>query len=501
MRTSILLFLLVAALPCAAAAAAPAAPPASPPPEKPGAALEALTLPHCDYKPDYWTPPGSLSALLAKGDFPAVERELEEFQASFERNHACENRMVWAFQNGFTYLDEMPAQLDRWVAARPKSWTAYTVRGSLWAQKAEGARGAPGWRPSEERLKDMKAWSERAVPDLERAIALDPHAVVAHASLITLFQYWGAVPEIAKAYQRAIAIDPLSVHVLSMTLTALQPSWGGPVELVDAIVADARKHEQENPRIARIYGYPDAWRALKLEWNRSEYSGHPLSKAEHREVIRLYSQALRYGEIGSDWQYRRAVHYRDSDKCESAIADSDFALAKDPGWERFAGVKVYCLGVLGRHEEALAAAREGLAHAPDSNDLRYFEGDMLVSLKRYDEAIARFGAAVAQARNAHERATDLRGLGDALLHAERYAEAERALTESTEIEQWDPVTWHNLADARWQLGKRAEAVPAYEEFLTRSEGRGWPERTRMQAQERINTASAGAEPPAATPER
>ena len=162
MRNAILLLsLLVSALPAAAA----------PPPEKPGAALAGLQFPPCDYKPDYWTQEGSLSAPLVAGDWNALEGELEELHASFERNHACERRMAWAFEHGFFFTQDLPAQLDRWVAARPKAWTAYTIRGAMWMQLAWQAHDVwHGSSPTDEAETAMRAASQRAVADLERAI-------------------------------------------------------------------------------------------------------------------------------------------------------------------------------------------------------------------------------------------------------------------------------------------------------------------------------------------
>ena len=88
MRHAILLLGLIAsALPAAAA---------RPWPDPPGAALAAIQLPPCDYRTDYWTPVGSLSAKLSEGHHAAVEAELEELHGAFEKNHACENRMKWA---------------------------------------------------------------------------------------------------------------------------------------------------------------------------------------------------------------------------------------------------------------------------------------------------------------------------------------------------------------------------------------------------------------------
>jgi len=477
-----LLVLLVSALPAAAA----------PPPEKPGAALAALVLPPCDYKPDYWTPFFALQAPLEKGDWAKVEGELEELHASFERNHACENRMLRAFQSGFVMSDQLPAQLDRWVAARPSSWTAYTIRGAMWSQRMTTLRWAPGLRMSEEHWKQMSEWAERATADLERAIELHPKAVVAHGSLMLVHRSFSAPEGVEAVYRRASKIDPLSVHVLVTALDSLQPNWGGRVEQVDAILAAARLHEKDNPRIARAYGYGDAARAMALHAFRTTNRG------ERERIIRLYTKALRYGEPGSDWHYRRASKYEDQGDHAAAIADAEFALAVDKGWERFWSIKAWSLLELGRYDEALAVSREGLANAPDSSDLRWYEAEAFLRKADYAKAAKLFQAGVEHARSEHERAVHLRGLGSAYMQSGRYAEAEPVLTEATRLEQWHVLTWNSLGEARWKLGRHADAVPAYEEFLARSEGEAWAEEQRMRAQEKIDLVRSGAAPPAHT---
>jgi tetratricopeptide (TPR) repeat protein len=462
-----LALLLFVALPAAAAA-----------PEKPGAAIAALQLPACDYRPEYWTPEGSLSKPLAAGDYAAVEAELEELHRSFERNHACERRMAWAFEHGFWFSDDLPAQLDRWVAARPQSWTAHTIRGATWKGLA--------WQAPDAR--SLREASERAAADLERAIELKPQAVVAHGALIELAQVHHDAGEAEARYRRAIAIDPLSVYIREKALTALQPAWGGSLAATERIVAEARAHEKQNPRVARVYGYPDAWRALDFERR------GPKDRGERKRIVAFYTKALRYGEASSDWHYRRVMHYRQLEQWEVVAADAAYGVAADPKAERFWSQRLWALAQLGRHEEALAGAREALAQVPGSVDLRWYEANVTMRMGRYDEAAALHRAALADTRTPHQRFIALGGLGESLLKAKRYAEAEPVFAEATEINPRNTLNWHHLAEARWRLGKRAEAVPAYEHFLELSEGAGWADEMRMRAQEKIDVVRSGAPP-------
>jgi Flp pilus assembly protein TadD len=373
--------------------------------------------------------------------------------------------MAWAFEHGFLLTDALSAQLDRWVAARPSSWTARTVRGLFWLEMT--------WRAGGDGAA-LAAASQRSRDDLERAIELHPKAMVAHAGLVKLHQAREEPREVEASYRRGIAIDGLSVQLMLATLDANQPRYGGSLELTEEIVAAARAREPENPRVARIYGYPHGWRAQRLEWGQMAEQVGARSKLTHRDrdrIIALYSRALRYGEADSEWHYRRAATHRDKGEWSHALADADHALVVAPKAERWWGLKSRALTELARYDEALAAAREGLRHTPDSRDLRWYQGNALHRMGRLDEAAALHRKELALARNEQERHIALSGLGAVLLDAGHYAEAEAALAEVVQLSPGHAMSWHSLGDARWMLGRRDDALEAYERFLAMSAGK------------------------------
>jgi tetratricopeptide (TPR) repeat protein len=482
MRSAVLLLALLA-LPAAAAARLP---------EKPGAGLADVQLPACDYRTDYWTPVGSLSNKLLLGDHAAVEAELEELHASFEENRACENRIKWAFHSGFRWEDALRPSLDRWVAARPDAWTAHAVRGLFWGRKLWEARSGP----EQHRAAEMRAASEHAIADLERAIALKPNAMVAWAGILDAHAMWDDRPRLEKAFAAAIAIDPVSIHVLETMLGALDPRWGDDFERTEAVVAQARRQQRRNPRVARLYGYPDAWRARKIE-------AGPLEKSDEDRlrIIDAFSRALRYADASTDWHYRRAWNYSELGNHEAVLAEVTFALEKPQPEERWFDLKADALSRLGRADEALAAAREGLTRFPGSVDLSYHEGNALLEMGRLAEAERLFRAALTRTRVPDQRVKHLRGLGATLSKLERWAEAERVLGEAIAIDDGHGLTWHRLAEARWNLGHREDAVRAYERFIELTAGEDWADEMAMRAQEKIDLVRSGDAPPAAGAKR
>ena len=470
-----------------AAAGSPAAPPATPPrPEKPGAALADLVLPPCDYKPDTWIAAGSLQPDLEAGRFDAVEAVLEEFHASYERNAACERRMLWTFEHGFAGTPEtLRAGFDRWVAARPEAWTAWTLRGLFWVDEAYRRRGA-GWAKDVDpaRMERMHAALARAAPDLERAHELRPGSVVPYIGRIAVHRARGEANAVERTLRNGLTADPRSVELRLRAIAALAPWWGGNLASIAAVVANARSELQRNPRLARVFGHLDGMRADDL------LRGPPQPDSALRRIA-LYSAALRFNEVASDWHYQRAKAYIDAKAYELALLDISWGLEARPDvwwwWE----VKATALNRSGRGDEALAVLAAAAARFPENPQFPWFEARIARGLKRYGESARACRKALALDRpesplSESTRASLLRELGEAYLYGERYVAAEEPLRRLTALRPNEARGWVLLGQALWEQGKRDAAALPLRRYLELSAADESEHDTRRRVREKLD---------------
>ena len=75
---------------------------------------------------------------MKAGDFAALDADIQKAHDAYREHSACEHYVenTIGFLAGFDF-----ELLDRWVAARPDSWGAYTVRGSKWVSAGYERRG------------------------------------------------------------------------------------------------------------------------------------------------------------------------------------------------------------------------------------------------------------------------------------------------------------------------------------------------------------------------
>jgi tetratricopeptide (TPR) repeat protein len=448
-------------------AAAPGAPkpPAAEAPPRPGAAL--AKLPQCPLPPESWVPVAGLQEPFAAGRFEEVERALHAAHADFEKDPLCEQRMLRPFLAGFYGpIDELERGFDRWVEARPDSWTARTLRGVFWVQEAYRRRGGgSGASLSDEERRGMREAIDRALPDLERAIALHPRAVVAHGGLLDAHRIYGDTERIVRAWERAREIDPLSLYLRERAIHALEPWWGGSMDAVREIVADARKHVARNPQLMRLYGYPSATGAGMLENQLRE-------KPEVRgRAIALYTDALRWGEATSSWHLSRVRLEVGGRMTDAALADIAYALEVDPAQYWFQDWRIRALQDARRHEEALAAVRDARRHLGDPYGMVWWEGIVLRDLGRWDEAAKAFlEAAHCCGAPDGERAQMLEGAGHTLREAGRIEESVAPLRETTALAPGRFQGWLLLGRSLRELGRHEEASRALRRYLELSEG-------------------------------
>jgi tetratricopeptide (TPR) repeat protein len=98
----------------------------------------------------------------------------------------------------------------------------------------------------------------------------------------------------------------------------LLPRWGGSYWAMARAIAEAQQHKAQNPRLQLLQGY--------IAWDRGRVAE---SAKEHDEALRLYTEALSFGEHWMFLEDRAGLYHRRKQH-EQALQDYDRALELRP---------------------------------------------------------------------------------------------------------------------------------------------------------------------------
>ena len=170
-----------------------------------------------------------------------------------------------------------------------------------------------------ENFASLKAFHDKALADLDRSLALTAKPYLSHRYRMIVARHRSGLTAVQPHYLEAMKLAPQSIETRLAYMNALEPRWGGSLELMEQFVKDSKASVTESKDLAKLQARLPAYRAF---------------------------------EARSAKNYPRAVS-----ELEIAIALSDNA---DSRCER-----AYVLGELKRHAEAFADIQRALALAPD----------------------------------------------------------------------------------------------------------------------------------------
>lgn len=151
-----------------------------------------------------------------------------------------------------------------------------------------------------------------------------------------------------------------------------------------------------------------------------------------------------------------AVGYFEQGKVEIALDDLKQALAIDPSFADAYNLRGLILMRLNDNRAAEESFRRAAALNPRDADTQHNLGWLLCQQGRYDESLKSFQVALANPLYAG-RAKTLMAEGVCYVRAGKYAEAERSLSRSYELDPGNPVTTYNYANLLYRRGENARA--------------------------------------------
>ncbi|GGY18853.1 hypothetical protein GCM10008098_08710 [Rhodanobacter panaciterrae] len=302
-----------------------------------------------------------------------------------------------AFQNGS--FDIRPT-LDAWKRASPHSAFAFAASGTAYVSMAAEARGS-GYM-SDTPASNVQAMDNllaQADVDLRRSIALDPKLTPAYAALIHGGGLGHGRDYVDAAIRDALAAVPDDYSNYTMALWTRQPKWGGSLEAMDQLAAQARAQAPGNPLMkvlsserafyevwncdcsheVEMAAYPHVVDELTSNSNLAEI-GRMASQYRDQTMALIYqSEALRFAPGNEDARVNRAFALVDYDESAWAVSDLDRLLAASPDNKRALDARASAYEMLGDYVHAEQDFRRLLAMDPGNMRTLSKLGDMFVN--------------------------------------------------------------------------------------------------------------------------
>ena len=313
-----------------------------------------------------------------------------------------------------------------------------------------------------------------AIAHCQRAISLQPQAVIAYKILGEALQLSGKLEEAKRCYFKVLEIQPNFADVLASlgNLSAQQQRWQEAINYYQKALA-------LNPQLAAVYrnlakvfertGFAAesaicAYNAMRLEptaGTAEQYlilGNTLLGQEKIDEAVVCYRHAIELnpnlspayhniGEVLSTKQHwNEAIKaYQQAIKVKPDNAGSHYGLAK-------------AFSAQQRWQEAVIAYQQAITFNSNSPEIYYQLGDALFKLQQCGEAVSAYHQAI-------ELKPDFfwsyNNLGDALIKLERWEEAVSAYKQATQLNSNWVWAFYNLGNALAQCYHWEEAISAY----------------------------------------
>jgi tetratricopeptide (TPR) repeat protein len=343
---------------------------------------------------DTFTPTLSRSdidKLIESGQGKVLDARYDKIVGDYLDGKLPEGAAFYAYAT-FNHGDDATAQLvGRWLEQSPQSPHALAARGIHHLRRGADARGSKFIRDTPQASLDlMEKELALARVDLTKAIHVDPRILYAYAALIDVARYTGGDRSLGpKTLARALKVDPKNFYVRAAFSFMCTPRWGGSIEYMDRVAAEAAPWIDANPRLSNLRaiaishrGFED-FSAKRFQAALDQYerglaegpvgdnlftAGFMAAKlGRDARAIELLTQALRFAPRDTILRQNRAASYVKIQKYDQAKADLDVILADVPD-DGFA-LREYAFVLLDQKDYGTAWLKLEQARKSDPEDL------------------------------------------------------------------------------------------------------------------------------------
>jgi TPR repeat protein len=248
------------------------------------AALLALPLAAAPAAPA----PEALLAQLAARDFASLGAALA---GAREGEHELD---AWRAFRAFGLPGARTADIEAWLEAAPESYDAHLAAAMHYRGLGWYARGAAyGHETTPARHAEARAQFTIALGLAQASLALAPQPFLSQALMLDLARHLPGGSEADELYAAALAARPRSVLLRAQRLDALQPRWGGSLEEMGELLAEAREAKLDAPDLAWLDALRLAFEAAHLEDRGRPREGASLAESSLAARETAYGHVLR----------------------------------------------------------------------------------------------------------------------------------------------------------------------------------------------------------------
>jgi TPR repeat protein len=228
---------------------------------------------------------------LAARDFAALGAALAAARAAIGDDGQSELEAARAFR-AFGLPRARTEDVEAWLEAAPGSYDAqlaaavhyrslgWFARGSSYAHETAAARHA-----------ESRAHFTNALRLAQASLELAREQVLSRTLILDLARHLPGPPEADEIYAAALAARPRSALLRAQRLDMLQPRWGGSLEAMDELIAEARRAGLAPADLAWLEAQRLAYEAAQLEDRGSPREGIALAERS------LAAQETAYGHV------------------------------------------------------------------------------------------------------------------------------------------------------------------------------------------------------------
>jgi tetratricopeptide (TPR) repeat protein len=259
-------------------------------------------------------------ALLTSGDVVHLDEQYGAIQHAYESNAISDEELRAPFRVFYLTDPALAPNFDAWVERSPNSYVAHLARGIYYNKVGIDRRGgASTEETSAEQLRGMKEAFKIATDELQKSLSLTKRPILSYLYRIEISRYIGNQQDTRTLFDRSIKLDPHSVILREMYMTALQTAWGGSQDAMLTFLESCRAAGLAEARLRILEGIIASDRAWVEYYQKEDY------EAAAKDYVKAY-------ELSSDAGCLRcaADAYQSAGDYSGAIDTFSRLLANDP---------------------------------------------------------------------------------------------------------------------------------------------------------------------------